>query len=94
MGHVAIAKFQSVPVKYFLQFVVLRKRSINEPDELCSNVGFDFLVIQWVEPYSILRCLRFWVGGSYGGGLNSSLCVCPLFLNASWYGGAASLKTS
>ena len=33
-------------------------------------------------------------GGPCGGGLNSSLCLCPRFFNASWYGGAVSLKTA
>jgi len=38
--------------------------------------------------------MRFCGGGPCGGGLNSSWCMYPLFLNASWYSGAASLKTA
>ena len=38
--------------------------------------------------------MHFCGGGPCGRGLNSSLCVYPLFLNASWYGGAASLKAA
>ena len=72
--------------------MVCRKRSIDEADERSSDVGFDVFVIRRNEPYNIsdLRRMRFCCGG----GLNSSWCVYPLFLNASWYGGAASLKTA
>ena len=52
IGHAAIAEFQSVPVKYFPQFVVCRKRSIDEADERSSDVGFDVFVIRRVEPYN------------------------------------------
>ena len=33
------------------------------------------------------------VGGSWGGGVNVRLWLCPLFLRASWYGGAAASNT-
>ena len=59
VGHAAIVEFQSVPVKYFPQFAVRRKRSINEADERSSDVGFDVLVIRWVEPYNISWSLAF-----------------------------------
>ena len=39
--------------KYFPQFVVCRKRSIDEADERSSDVGFDVFVIRRVEPYNI-----------------------------------------
>jgi len=76
------AVVQSVSVKYFPQFVARKKRSIDEADESSSGVGFDVLVVWWVEPFytsSPFRC----VGGLCSGGLNSSLGVYPLFLNAS-----------
>ena len=41
--------------------------------------------------FNFHRCL---LSSVCGGGLNSSWCVYPLFLNASWYGGAALLKTA
>ena len=53
-----------------------------------------FLLYGGLNHITFLGRLRFCVGGPCGGGLNSSLCVNLLFLNASWYGGAASLKTS
>ena len=69
--------------------MVCRKRSIDEADERSSDVGFDVFVIH----ITFLRRMRFCGGGPCGGGLNSSWCAYPLFLNASWYaswyGGAA-----
>jgi len=53
VGHAAVAEFQSVSVKYFPQFMARGKRSIDEADEGSSDVGFDILVIWWVEPYNI-----------------------------------------
>ena len=52
-----------------------------------------FLLYGGLNHITFLRRLRCYVGGPCGGGLNSSLYVYPLFLSASWYGGAASLKT-
>ena len=52
-----------------------------------------FLLYGGLNHITFLRHLRCCVGGPCGGGLNSSLYVYPLFLSASWYGGAASLKT-
>ena len=52
-----------------------------------------FLLYGGLNHITFLR-MRFGCGGPCGGGLNSSWCVYPLFLNASWYGGAASLKTA
>ena len=53
-----------------------------------------FLLYGGLNHIPFLGRLRFCVGCPCGGGLNSSLCVYRFFLNASWYGGAASLKTS
>ena len=53
-----------------------------------------FLLYGGLNHITFLRRMRFCGGGPCGGGLNSSWCVYPLFLNASWYGGAASLKTA
>ena len=88
-GHAAIAEFQGVPVKYFPQFVVRRKRSINEATERSSGAGFDVLLYGGLNHITFVRRFHFFVGGPCGGGLNSSMCMYPLFLNASWCGGAA-----
>ena len=54
VGHVAVAEFQSVSVKYFPQFAARRRRSIDEADERSSDVGLDILVIWWIEPYNVV----------------------------------------
>ena len=53
-----------------------------------------FLLYGGLNHITFLRCMRFCCGGPFGGGLKSSWYVYPLFLNTSWYGGAASLKTA
>ena len=55
---------------------------------------FLFLFYGGLNHITFLRRMRFCGGGPCGGYLNSSWCVYPLFLNASWYDGAASLKTA
>ena len=62
VGHAAVAEFQGVSVEYFPQLVARRERSVDDADNL-SDVGFDVLVIWWVEPYNIsswLAFLRWW----------------------------------
>ena len=52
-----------------------------------------FLLYSGMNHITFLHPMRFCGGGPCGGGLNSSWCMYPLFLNTSWYSGAASLKT-
>ena len=63
VGHAAVAEFQGITIEYFPQLVARRERSVDEADELFSDVGSDVLVIWWVEPYIIsssLAILRCW----------------------------------
>ena len=43
-----------------------RERSVDEADELSSDVGFDVFVIWRVEPYNISSSLAFCIGGTCG----------------------------
>ena len=59
IGHVAVAEFQGVSVEYFSQLMACRERSVDEADELSSDVSFDVFVIWWGEPYNISSALAF-----------------------------------
>ena len=74
--------------------MVCRKRSIDEADERSSDVGFDVFVIRRVEPYNVSSSHAFLLWWSLWWRLEFQLVRVSLFLNASWYGGAASLKTA
>ena len=66
VGHAAVAEFHGVSIEYFPQLVARRERSVDEADELFSDVRSDVLVIWWVDPYNIfsslalLRCWYLW----------------------------------
>ena len=57
-----------------------------------SMLVLTFLLYGGLNHITFLCHLRF--DGTCGGGLNSSLCIYPLFLSASWYRGTALLKMS
>jgi len=59
VGDAAVAEFQGISVKCFPQFVACRKRFIEETEERSSSVGFDVLVVWWVEPYNISSSFAF-----------------------------------
>ena len=59
VGHAAVAEFPGVSVEYFSQPMACRERSVDEADELSSDVSFDISVIWWVEPYNISSSLSF-----------------------------------
>ena len=47
--HVTVTYFQCISIEYFIQFMI----SWNV-EECFFDVGFNILVIRWIEPYNIV----------------------------------------